>query len=86
MEQISFECFINELDIRGGTHKQVLRLCEYLIRKGEDVVVYTKKFDINKKVVIARKNCKKLFRQKRENYKIPSNFCYSNLKKKKLKK
>ena len=39
---------VNELDIRGGTHKQVLRLCEYLIDNGHDVAIYTKYFDLKK--------------------------------------
>lgn len=39
---------VNELDIRGGTHKQVLRLSEFLINNGNDVTIYTKKLDLDK--------------------------------------
>src|SRR6266705_536588 len=35
---------VNELNIRGGTHKQVHRLAEYLIGQGHDVGIYTKYF------------------------------------------
>ena len=40
---------INELNIKGGTHKQVLRLCQYL-KKQENVelVLVTRYFDIDK--------------------------------------
>lgn len=36
---------VSSLTIRGGTHKQVLRLVEYLTKMGEDVVIYTKRYD-----------------------------------------
>ena len=39
---------ISSLSIRGGTHKQVLRLAEYLEAKGEDVAIYTKRYDPQK--------------------------------------
>lgn len=39
---------INELNIRGGTHKQVLRLCEYLVKMKNDVTIYTKCYDPDK--------------------------------------
>lgn len=38
---------INELNIRGGTHKQVLRLCEYL-SKDNEVTIYTRMYDNEK--------------------------------------
>ena len=38
---------INELNIRGGTHKQVLRLCEYL-SKNNEVIIYTKIYEKEK--------------------------------------
>lgn len=38
---------INELDVRGGTHKQVLRLCEYLSQKNE-VLIYTRNYEKEK--------------------------------------
>lgn len=38
---------INELNIRGGTHKQLLRLCEYL-EKENDIIIYTRNYDISK--------------------------------------
>lgn len=43
---------INELNIKGGTHKQVLRLCQYL-KKQENVelVLVTRYFDIDKTYV-----------------------------------
>lgn len=36
---------VRELNIRGGTHKQVQRLAEHLVRAGETVRIYTKYFD-----------------------------------------
>jgi len=36
---------ISELNVRGGTHKQVHRLCEYLIRNGHEVKLITKFYD-----------------------------------------
>lgn len=33
---------VNELNIRGGTHKQVLRLCQYLEKENIDFVLLTK--------------------------------------------
>ncbi len=36
---------VNELNIRGGTHKQVLRFCEYLKRNKIDFKIYTKYFN-----------------------------------------
>lgn len=39
---------INELNIRGGTHKQVLRLCQYLQKKGETVTIYTRAYEKEK--------------------------------------
>ena len=36
---------INELNIRGGTHKQVLRFCDYLKRMGNKVTIYTRYYD-----------------------------------------
>lgn len=39
---------VSELNIRGGTHKQVLRLCQYLREKGNDVCIYTKYYDLSK--------------------------------------
>lgn len=38
---------VNELNIRGGTHKQVLRLCEYLSKENE-VVIYTRIYEKEK--------------------------------------
>lgn len=39
---------INDLMVRGGTHKQVLRLCEYLRDKNIDYQVFTKDYDATK--------------------------------------
>jgi glycosyltransferase involved in cell wall biosynthesis len=39
---------VNELNIRGGTHKQVQRLAEHLQASGETVTVFTKYFDRNR--------------------------------------
>ncbi|WP_368218604.1 glycosyltransferase family 4 protein [Blautia obeum] len=36
---------INELNIKGGTHKQVLRLCQYLREQNIEFVIVTKYFD-----------------------------------------
>lgn len=36
---------INDLTVRGGTHKQVLRLCEYLEKQGVYTTIYTKYHD-----------------------------------------
>lgn len=38
---------VNELNIRGGTHKQALRLCEYL-SKDNDVTIYTRIYEKEK--------------------------------------
>ena len=58
---------INELNIRGGTHKQVLRLCQYLKNCGDDVTIYTRVYNINNtypefkdiKVVVFEKKAEK---------------------------
>lgn len=39
---------INELDIRGGTHKQLLKLLEYTATQTEDFFIVTKKVDFDK--------------------------------------
>lgn len=39
---------INELNVRGGTHKQFLRLCQYLKRENVDFEIITKYYDMNK--------------------------------------
>ncbi len=39
---------VNELNVRGGTHKQVLRLCQYLKMQGIDFVLCTKWYDQEK--------------------------------------
>lgn len=55
---------VNELDIRGGTHKQVLRLCQYL-RSKCDITIYTFVCDLDKtypefksfKIVVLDNSC-----------------------------
>ena len=37
--------FVAELDIKGGTHKQVLRLAQHLDRQGHRVTILTRNFD-----------------------------------------
>lgn len=39
---------VNELDVRGGTHKQVLRLCQYLKKNNANFVLCTKVYDSEK--------------------------------------
>lgn len=39
---------VNEMNIRGGTHKQILRLAQYLERKRISFQWLTREFDINK--------------------------------------
>ena len=39
---------VNDLCICGGTHKQVLRLCQYLKRQGINFVLYTKYYEKDK--------------------------------------
>lgn len=39
---------IDDLNIRGGTHKQVLRLYEYLVGQGNSVIIYTKDYNKGK--------------------------------------
>lgn len=39
---------INELNVRGGTQKQVLRLAEFLIRNEHNVTIFTKQYEYNK--------------------------------------
>lgn len=55
---------VNELNIRGGTHKQVLRLCEYLRSQNVDFVLCTKIYEKEKTYpefqefkVISLENC-----------------------------
>ena len=38
---------VNELNIRGGTHKQVLKLCEYLSKENE-IIIYTRIYEKEK--------------------------------------
>ena len=39
---------INELDIRGGTHKQLLKLLEYTSARSDDFFIVTKRVDFEK--------------------------------------
>ena len=39
---------INELNICGGTHKQLLRLSQYLLKQGHEVTIFTRYFDLDK--------------------------------------
>lgn len=39
---------VNELNVLGGTHKQVLRFAEFLEKQGHQVVIVTRYFDIEK--------------------------------------
>ena len=39
---------VNELNIRGGTHKQVLRLCQYLKEHNINFVLCTKIYESEK--------------------------------------
>jgi len=39
---------VNEIDIMGGTHKQVLRFCEYLESRGENFELVTKYLNLDK--------------------------------------
>lgn len=39
---------VNELNVRGGTHKQVLRLCQYLKKNKIDFILCTKIYDKDK--------------------------------------
>jgi hypothetical protein len=40
--------YVSELDVKGGTHKQVLRLAQYLFRRGHQVQVFTPIFYLEK--------------------------------------
>lgn len=40
--------YVAELDIKGGTHKQVLRLAEYLVSAGHEVSVWTPLYDLKR--------------------------------------
>ena len=40
--------YVAELDVRGGTHKQVLKLAQYLGQSGHKVTIYTPCFDPEK--------------------------------------
>ena len=57
---------INELDVRGGTHKQLLKLLEYTEKQGLDFCVITKKINLDKTYPGFRKygNKVRLFRHK----------------------
>lgn len=39
---------INDLLVRGGTHKQVLRLCQYLVKNNVELILITKDYDSQK--------------------------------------
>ena len=39
---------VNELNVLGGTHKQVLRIAEFLEKQGHQLVIVTRYFDIEK--------------------------------------
>ena len=39
---------INELDVRGGTHKQFMKLLEYTCKNNIDFEVFTRKLDYSK--------------------------------------
>ena len=39
---------IDNLDVRGGTHKGLLRLCEYTEKQGTDFVILTKNYEKEK--------------------------------------
>ncbi|MEL4245539.1 glycosyltransferase family 4 protein [Shewanella xiamenensis] len=45
---MSIAIVVSELDIYGGTHKQVIRLCEYLKKEGKDYCLVTGVFDPTK--------------------------------------
>lgn len=40
--------YVSELDVKGGTHKQVLRLTQYLVRQGHKVQLFTPIFNLAK--------------------------------------
>ena len=42
---MNIDLIVNEFNIRGGTHKQVHRLAEYLLSEGDNVIIYTKYYD-----------------------------------------
>jgi len=46
MEMIAF--VIYDIDVCGGTHKQLLKLIEYTDRQGQNFKIITKKLDLNK--------------------------------------
>lgn len=41
---MKYTILVNEMNIRGGTHKQVVRLCEYLKKKNCDYELVTKRY------------------------------------------
>ncbi len=58
---------VNDLCVRGGTHKQVLRLCEYLEKQDIEFGVFTKYYDISKTYPDFKK-----YKIEYVSYKIPS--------------
>jgi len=40
--------YVSELDVKGGTHKQVLRLTQYLVQQGHKVQLFTPIFNLAK--------------------------------------
>ncbi len=59
---------VNELDVMGGTHKQVLRFCEYLQAEGEDFELVTKYLDLDKTYPeFSKFNIQKLSKSKSDN-------------------
>ena len=58
---------INELDVMGGTQKQVLRFCEYLQAEGEEFELVTKYLNLEKTYPeFSKFNIKKISKSKRK--------------------
>ena len=45
-DNLKIALFISDLEIKGGTHKQVLRLAQYLTKKGHNVKIFTPVFNL----------------------------------------
>lgn len=59
---------INELNIRGGTHKQFLRLCEYLRSSNVDFEIVTKYYDMEKTYPEFKEFNIKFLKKEKSNY------------------
>lgn len=69
---------INELNVRGGTHKQLLRLCEYAVSKDVDFQIITTKYLEGKGYPGFQQYTKKIFETPQ--FKLPIKYLTNQLR------